>query len=545
MNRLYLGDCLDVLKELHHEHPEGFVDLVYIDPPFNSKRNYNILFEDADLTDDKAQKEAFADTWSNINYKDTLEVLKDLDLDLASFLETLDHIRFSKSSMAYITTMAIRILYINKVLKQDGSFYLHCDSTMSHYLKIICDLIFGENAYRNEIIWKRADTVKGNFGQGRTSFDPNADTVFLYTKSNKNTFHQPFNPYSQDYLDNFYKYVEPDTDRRYRLISMIGTGGAAKGNPQYEVMGVTRYWRYSKKKMKELIDAGMVVQTKAGNVPQRKQYLDEGKGVPVQTIWHDISGLSAASKERLGYPTQKPVALLKRIIEASSNEGDLVADFFCGCGTTVSAAQELKRNWIGVDISHLAIGLIARRLTDAHGVKIRKTFEIFGFPKDAASAKMLAEKTRGGRMKFQDWIIEGMLHGVCNPKKTADGGWDGHITFDVSKKKEVCLIEVKSGKVNVKNVREFIHVVEADKRSMGAFVCFEQQVTKPMREAAKDAGYYGKEYFGTQYDKIQIITVEDLLEGRRINMPLTVKGSTFKKAQRKLDSGGKQKTLKL
>jgi hypothetical protein len=247
------------------------------------------------------------------------------------------------------------------------------------------------------------------------------------------------------------------------------------------------------------------------------------------------------SIERLGYPTQKPEALLERVIKASSNEGDVVADFFCGCGTTIAVAERLNRKWLGVDISHLAIKLIVNRLTkpyDDDEEKKRKwiseNISITGFPKDVASAKELACNTKDGRFGFQDWIVEIMLHGVHNPKKTADGGWDGYLTFEKEEgKKEVVLIEVKSGKVNVKNVREFIQVVEKQKASIGVFVCFEETVTKEMLHEAKSQGSYGKAIFGNRYDKMQIITVEDLLNGKRIQMPESRVG-VFKYATKKV-----------
>jgi site-specific DNA-methyltransferase (adenine-specific) len=266
---------------------------------------------------------------------------------------------------AYLVMMAIRLVELHRVLKPTGSLYLHCDPTASHYLKIILDMIFGVVNFRNEIIWKRANTVKGNFGQGSKRWDSNTDTILFYRKTEDNTFNQLFNEYSESYIKNCYKYVEPETGRQYQLISMTAPGGAAKGNPQYEVMGITRYWRYSKQKMQDLINAGLVVQIKPGGVPRRKQYLDQGKGVPVQSLWDDIPGLHSQSTERLGYPTQKPLALLERIIQASTNPGDIVMDSFCGCGTAIHAAQKLGRQWIGIDITHLAIALIEKRLRDS------------------------------------------------------------------------------------------------------------------------------------------------------------------------------------
>lgn len=478
VNKLYFGDCLDVLKKLHAENPEGFIDLIYNDPPFNSKRNYNILFEEADLKDTKAQKEAFADTWSNISYKDTLEELKDIDLDLFSFLESLDKIRISKSVVAYLTTMTIRIHYMHKVLKDTGSFYLHCDPTMSHYLKIICDLIFGKENFRNEISW-----CYRKWAINQKQFVRNHDTILFYAKSKDNTFNILYSELSK---------------------------------------GTLKRWKGKKQK---------AVFNEEGERLATSEVTDS-EGSPMADWW-EISIINPAAKERLGYPTQKPEALLLRIIMASSNEGDLVADLFCGCGTTIAVAQQLKRKWIGVDISHLAIGLIERRLISSYGKKIKETYEIDGLPKDIDSAKLLAQGVIGGRLKFQDWIIEAMLGGIHNPKKTADGGWDGHLTFDIpNHKKEIILVEVKSGNVNVKNLREFVQVVNKQKAALGVFVCFEEQVTKPMLLEAKEAGYYNKEMFGTNYDKIQILTVEKLLDGEQIKMP-NILMTTFKTADKK------------
>jgi site-specific DNA-methyltransferase (adenine-specific) len=481
VNKLYFGDCLDVLKKLQAENPEGFIDLIYNDPPFNSKRNYNILFEEADLKDTKAQKEAFADTWSNISYKDTLEELKDIDLDLFSFLESLDKIRISKSAVSYLTTMAIRIYYMHKVLKKSGSFYLHCDPNMSHYLKLVCDLIFGSKNFRNEVVW-----AYNRWSAAAKKFQGLHDIIFFYTKGSQN-------------LHTFNLQLVPYTDK---------TNKRWKGERMHNIV----------------TSEGKLLKTPA---PE-----EELKGANMGDVWN-ISVINSQAKERLGYPTQKPEALLRRIIIASSDPGDVVADFFCGCGTSISVAEELKRKWIGVDISHLAIGLIERRLISSYGKKIKETYEIDGLPKDIDSAKLLAQGVIGGRLKFQDWIIEAMLGGIHNPKKTADGGWDGHLTFDIpNHKKEIILVEVKSGNVNVKNLREFVQVVNKQKAAIGVFVCFEEQVTKPMLLEAKEAGYYNKEMFGTNYDKIQILTVEKLLDGEQIKMP-NILMTTFKTADKK------------
>ena len=538
MNHLYFGDCLDVLKELKEQHPQPFIDLIYIDPPFNSKRNYNVLFESMDMKDANAQKQAFADTWSNYEYIETLNELAEIHKDLYELLNLFHNLKsISDSATAYLTTMAIRIYYMHKLLKDTGSFYLHCDQTMSHYLKLVCDMIFGEKNFKNDITWRRAQTVKGNVGQGKKSFDINSDVILFYSKSENNKFNPTFQEYTEDYIKKFYKHTDKN-GRKYQLISMTGPGGASKGNPFYEVMGVKRYWRYSEKKMNELIEEGLVVQTSPGAVPRKKLFLDVGKGVSVETIWDDISALSATSQERLGYPTQKPEALLERIIKASSNEGDVVADFFCGCGTTIAVAQRLNRQWLGADISHLAVRLIKKRLVETYGRNIENNLKLHGMPKDIASARELAQNVEGGRIGFQDWAIEVMLNGVVNEKKVADGGYDGYITFyDNSKKKHFALIETKSGKLTVKNLREFVQVIETQKATVGLFVCFEENVTREMIKCAKDAGHIRMDGVEYPMDKIQIITIEDLFQGKQPQLPGGADNQTFKRSQRKESKG--------
>ncbi len=467
MNQLYFGDCLDVLKELHSKHPEGFIDLVYIDPPFNSKRNYNILFEDVDLSDTKAQREAFADTWSNVSYHDTLNEIQDLDLDLFKFLKALDDIRLSKSAISYLTTMSIRLYYIHKVLKNTGSFYLHCDPTMSHYLKIVCDLIFGIGNFRNEIVW-----FYGGGNSPGKDFSNKHDTILRYSRTNN--------------------YV-------YNLNAI------SRKNPEfkrYKYEDETGFYRW--------------------HLESKKDYKIYLKAMNERDVW-EIGYLKGNQKERLGYPTQKPLALLERIIKASSNEGDLVADFFCGCGTTIAAAEKLNRQWLGADISHLAIKLILKRLTDPYALEKQKEIlsqiDVSGFPRDIASAKELARQTDKHRIKFQDWIIEVMIGGISNSKKSGDGGYDGYLTFHKShdgKSKGIGIIEVKSGNVGVSTIRSFHDVVKMKKADIGIFVCFEEQVTKGMRI---EANAQGKMEGWSHIDKIQILTVEDLLNHKSHQLP--------------------------
>lgn len=551
MNQLFFGDCLDILKDLNAKHPEGFIDLIYIDPPFNSKRDYNVLFEDIDIKDTKAQKEAFADTWSNVKYIDQLNEIQELSLDLYKFLKTLDEISTSKGSVSYLTTMALRIYYMHKVLKDTGSFYLHCDPTMSHYLKVVCDLVFGEKNFRNEIVWKRK-TGKGETNQKSNKFGVSTDIILYLAKSENAELNPQFNFDAagyQDYVSKFFKHKD-ENGRIFRIADL--SSPSPRKNLMYEYKGYRppkNGWAISLDKMIQWDKEGRLYfpKSKDGRI-QRKRFLDELKGKPVQNLWDDIEPIGSQAQERLGYPTQKPEALLERIIQASSNEGDLVADFFCGCGTTIAAAEKLKRNWLGVDISHLAIKLIIDRLTKPYGKvrakAIRDNIQVAGFPKDIGSAKELAQNTEKGRFGFQDWIIEVMIGGVVNPKKTGDGGWDGHITFWKGiNEKGHGLIEVKSGKVNIKNIREFIHVVNKQGADLGIFVCFAEHANNNMYLEMKKEGKFVNPLTST-IDKFHIVTVEELLEGKGLSfLPAFFNPDTFKIATKKLEQDEKMDGL--
>lgn len=539
MNHLYFGDCLDVLKELKEKHPQPFIDLIYIDPPFNSKRNYNVLFESMDMKDANAQKQAFADTWSNYEYVDTLNELAELHKDLYDLLTMFHNLKsISDSATAYLTTMAIRIYYMHKLLKDTGSFYLHCDPTMSHYLKLMCDMVFGEDAYTNEIIWKRSD-AHSDSKQGSKHYGRIHDVILFYRKTSKSIFNTLYNPLPQSTIDNWYKNIDEETGKKFNKGDLQAPGGAGKGNPHYEWNGHLKYWRFTKQNMQKMHDEGKIVYSKSG-MPYQKRFLEDSKGISLQDMWDDISMLRGLQRsgESLGYPTQKPEALLERIIKASSNEGDIIADFFCGCGTTIAAAQRLNRQWLGADISHLAVRLIKKRLTETYGKGIEHNLKLHGMPKDVDSARELAQNVDGGRIGFQDWAIEVMLNGVVNEKKVADGGYDGYLTFyDNRKQKHFALIETKSGKLTVKNLREFVHVIETQKATVGIFVCFAENVTREMTKCAKDAGHIKMD--GAEYpmDKVQIITIEDLFEGKQPQLPGGADNQTFKKSQRKETKG--------
>ena len=407
------------------------------------------------------------------------------------------------------------------------------------------DSVFGAENYRNEITWKRTSTVKGNFGQGSKFWPRATDIMLFYSKTDGYAFEQQFTSYSQEYIDKAYRHIEPETGRRYSLVSMTGPGGAAKGNPEYEVMGVTRHWRYSKERMQELIDQGLVVQPKPGAVPRRKYYLDEGLGVPIQSIWDDIGNLQGSARERLGFQTQKPEALLERIINASSNEGDVVLDPFCGCGTAIAAAERLNRRWIGIDVTHIAITLIRHRLQDTFKNDL-KPYEVLGQPQDLASAQALAtlSQSKGsdnsGRYQFEWWAL-GLVDArpAHDGKKGADSGVDGYINFfdDNSGNAKRIVVQVKSGHVNRGQVATLKGDMEREKAEIGLFITL-QKPTRPMEAEATDAGFYTPEHFpDDRYSRIQILTIEELLNGAMADYPRHAREATFTRAPRRRAPG--------
>ncbi len=509
VNRLYYGDNLDVLRA--HVRDET-VDLVYLDPPFNSNATYNVLFKSASGNGADASIEAFDDTWQwgpSANNA-LMDIAQSGNHKLHVLMQAMKTAIGENAMMAYLSMMAVRLQELHRVLKPTGSLYLHCDPTASHYLKLVLDAVFGQERFVNEIIWKRShahsDTKQGSKHYGRLS-----DTILFYSKSNDRTWNPIFTPYDESYVDRDYRRTEPD-GRRYRLDNIQGPGGADKGNPFYEVMGVSRHWRYSQKKMDELIEAGRIVQTSPGTVPQYKRYLDEMPGIPLQNIWIDIPIINNRSKELLGYPTQKPIALLERIVSASSNEGDVVLDPFCGCGTAVDAAQKLGRRWIGIDITHLAIGMIEKRLRDGYGEAVE--FETVGVPKDWASAKKLAVDDPH---QFQHWACW-QVGGFPLTKKGGDKGIDGYFNYlSAGGAIETGVISVKAGdNVNPAMVRDVGRVMQRDGHKLGLFLCAALP-TKGMEAEADSHGLVETE-FG-RFPALQIFTLSELFQGKKPQLP--------------------------
>ena len=514
MNALHYGDNLDVLRGFA---PES-VDLVYLDPPFNSNANYNVLFKTPQGQESQAQIEAFEDTWhwgpqAEGEYRD---LLRQENTDVAQMMVALRAFLGENDMMAYLVMMANRLLRLHNVLKPTGSLYLHCDPTASHYLKIVLDGVFGKTNFRNEIVWKRQSPSSSKARASRFSADH--DTIFYYAKSSEAVFNRQYTEYPKAELEK--RFRQSDERGHYKDAELA---------------------TYSEATLQRLKDENRLIVTSGGKY-RYKIYLDEIEGVLIDTIWTDIPPINSQAQERLGYPTQKPLPLLERIINASSNPGDVVLDPFCGCGTALHAAQKLGRAWIGIDITHLAISLIEKRLRDAYpGI----AFETHGTPKDFAGAQDLA---RRDKYQFQWWacsLVNAQPYG--GKKKGADGGIDGLIFFedDATGAAKRIVVSVKGGdNVSVAMVRDLAHVVEREKASIGLFLTLAKP-TEPMRKEAASVGFYECPHNRKAYPKIQLLTIEGLLSGheRAQYLDLSQGGATFKKAPR--EKGPKTKQAKL
>ena len=544
-NKLYFGDNLDILRE--HVQDES-VDLIYLDPPFNSNATYNVLFREASGEGSAAQMHAFDDTWHwNIESEHAYrEVVTDGPKKLSDLLQAMRRFLGQNDMMAYLTMMAQRMVELHRVLKPTGSIYLHCDPTASHYLKLLMDAVFGQANFRNEISWKRYG-AHNDVGQGSTRFGRVHDVLLLYGKSDTVTWNQVFLPLDEAYTTRTYRHVDQETGRRFTTTPLTGPGGAEKGNPVFEWNGHARAWRYNRETMLQLDKEGRLYYSRTG-YPRRKLYLDESRGVPVQDMWTDISSLSGSHTERLGYPTQKPEALLERVIQASSNEGDVVLDPFCGCGTAVAVAERLGRKWIGIDVTHLAISLMKSRLRDTFGTQL-SGYDVVGVPQDTASARALAEASaHDGRYQFEYWALGLVDARPGNSKrKGADAGVDGYINFfdDESGKAKTVLVQVKSGHVQRNVIATLKGDMEREQAEMGLLVTLEPP-TAPMRQEAAAAGFYVPEHFpDRQFPRVQIATIEELLNGQGLDVPRLglADAPTFRRAARHRRSEGRSQRM--
>jgi len=519
-NQLYFGDNLPVLRE--HIASES-VDLVYLDPPFNSKATYNVLFKEQDGEDSPSQMVAFDDFWhwdmeAVRTYHDVVE---HGPRKVGELLTALHGFLGGNDMMAYLTMMAARLVELHRVLKPTGSLYLHCDPTASHYLKLVLDGVFGPKHFRNEINWQRSTP----HGTAQRKFGVACDCILFYARSSTSTWHQPRGSYRSEYVEHYYSYTDPD-GRLFQPTSLLGHRGV---NPEREWRGLVKPWRYPVHRLDELDAAGLIYWPPKGGMPRFKRYLDEQDGQPVLSLWTDIPPVNSQAQERLGYPTQKPEALLERIISASSNEGDLVLDPFCGCGTTVAVAERLHRRWIGIDITHLAISLMKNRLHDTFGPNLAPN-QVLGLPNDLGSARALATQNRH---QFEYWALSLVdARPAGDPKKGADRGIDGAIYFfddDTDKPKRV-IIQVKSGHVNASVIRDLKGVLDREKAQIGALLTLEEP-TRPMRQEAAEAGMYQPPLLLPPVPRLQILTIGELLAGKKLDYP-HVAPATFKRAAR-------------
>jgi site-specific DNA-methyltransferase (adenine-specific) len=462
MNYLCLGDCLEVLRDFI---PDESVDLIYIDPPFNSKRNYNIFFDDKEI---QAQRIAFEDTWTFKNINDSFIELNTFETEnLYSLLDVYQ--RVVPSAFPYLVMMTLRIIELHRVLKPTGSFYLHCDPNMSHYLKTICDLIFEHKNFKNEIVW--CYKLGGRPGKG---FPKKHDIILFYTRDIKK-----FNFYSDSVR------VPYESSGGY-----VSSGRKIVKSKEYKINPL-------------------------GKVPED---------------WWFISALNRQSKERLGYPTQKPLTLLERIIKASSKEGDVVLDGFCGCGTTIDAAERLNRKWIGIDISIYAVYLIKKRLENSYKAKFINTlskYDVRGIPTDTNSAIKLWEQNP---FAFQDWwVMEFEAFSPTYGTKGADKGVDGLAMYNVGKNKTVkAAFQVKGGKVQSKDIDALLGAMEKHKCELGIFLSI-KSLTKPMLETITKAGNINIE--NKKYPKLQYMTIDDFFFNKKLKLPeenITFKSAKFK-----------------
>jgi DNA modification methylase len=537
-NFLYYGDNLEVLRR--HIKDET-VDLIYLDPPFNSNATYNVLFAEKNGSKAAAQIKAFEDTWqwdqaAAQAYQEVVEAGGKVSQAMQAFRMSLG----DNDMLAYLAMMAPRLVELRRVLKPTGSMYLHCDPTASHYLKMLMDAICGLEEFRNEIIWER--TVSHNI---RTKGYVRAnDTILYYSKTTQFVFHDQYTEYGPEQMR---RYKPDETGRLYKAENL--TFSSPNPNRQFEWRGAkpppNRSWGGSLEQLEEWYARGRILLKKDGTprLDGLKVYLDETKGKPVSTNWTDIPRIGNTSAERLGYPTQKPEALLERIIKASSNEGDLVLDPFCGCGTTIAAAQKLNRRWIGIDITHLAITLIKHRLRDAFGDQM--AYQVIGEPVSLPDARTLAEQDP---YQFQWWVLGLVGARPVEQKKGSDKGIDGRLYFhdegEGGKTKQVVL-SVKAGHTSVAHVRDLRGVVEREKAEIGALLTM-QEPTQPMRTEAAGAGFYHSPGWDKDYPRLQILTIAELLAGKSIDMPpLRQVGATFKKAPRAKGEQAAQTTMSL
>jgi site-specific DNA-methyltransferase (adenine-specific) len=509
-NKLFFGDNLQILRD--HIADET-VDLIYLDPPFNSNADYNILFREASGAASHAQIKAFGDTWhwGPIAEETYNELVTSTTARMSEVIQAFRKLVGSTDMMAYLCMMAIRLIELQRVLKPTGSLYLHCDPNASHYLKLLLDAIFGPLNFRNEVIWKRTSSHSDARRYGRIH-----DVLLFYSKGDMFTWNPQ--PQKVEFTEvRGHDILKGEDGRAYRLADAT----AAHGGPSmlYEWQGRLppkgRYWAYSRDSLSKLEADGRLIYNQRGH-PRIRRFLDELPGIQLQDLWTDVGAINSAAKERLGYDTQKPLALLERILLASSNPGDVVLDPFCGCGSAVDAAQRLNRAWIGIDITHLAVSLMKYRLADRFGGAV--TYEVVGEPVDVESARALAARDR---YQFQFWALS-LLAARPEPKdekRGRDRGIDGVIHIIEGKgEARAIVVQVKSGHVSSSHIRDLVGVLDREKAAMGLFITLDPPSREMTLEATK-AGFYRFPLTDKRYPRVQLRTIEQLLIDKVFELP--------------------------
>lgn len=545
-NLLYYGDNLEVLRKRIRDES---IDLCYIDPPFNSKRNYNQIYNNIG-GDDRAQAQAFIDTW--VWDEDAAEGFAEIQgndqgrftTQVVDLISGLGKVLKRGSLLAYLVSMTLRITEIQRALKTTGSFYLHCDPTASHYLKLVLDAIFVSQGgdYKNEIVWPRtnAHNIASHY------YSRVQDTIFFYTKTDKYTWNPAFTNFSPQQLKRYSR--DSETGRMVTGQDLTMTGNATRN---FTWRGTTppahRGWGFSEEQLEELWANNLILKKKDGSprLDGRKVFLDEKNGKPLGSIWDDVERIGNTSLERLGYPTQKPETLLERILAVSTNEGDVVLDAYCGCGTTVAVAEQMKRRWIGIDITYQSISLILRRLEDQYGKAVLDNITLDGIPKDMKSAEALAlKKDDRVRKEFEKWAVMTYTNNraVVNQRRGADAGIDGTAYFRTNASDNAKIVfQVKSGGVNRGEVAKLHSDMLREDANMAVLITL-QPPTGPMIAEAKGVGLFHHDLMGRNYDIVQIVTVQEIIEqGKRLDIPMSLE--VLRAAERR--SGGEQLVLAL
>ena len=537
LNSLFYGDNLTILRE--HIADES-VDLIYLDQPFNSNRSYNVLFKTRSGEDSQAQVEAFDDTWTWSQQAEELyaELTQGgAPAKVADALEAMRRLLGDNDVLAYIVMMTGRLVELHRVLKTGGALWLHCDDTASHYLKIVLDAIAGPDCFRNEVIWVRSHGHTAINKLGRVH-----DVLLVYSKGpTVTTWNQIFVPYERAYIDKYFTRDDEDGRGPYwpsdLTAAEVRRGESGESWRGFNPTDIGRHWavpghsiaRYQREhgtdisartveERLDLLDEAKIIYWpgRGSKRPQVKRYLADMPGRSLDDVWDDIPPINPRAAERLGYPTQKPLTLLERIIEASSIPGDVVLDPFCGCGTTIDAAEKLGRRWVGIDITYLAVDLIDKRLRATHGEEIADTYKVHGIPQDLGGAKALFE---ANPFDFERWAVS-LVDGQPNQKQVGDRGVDGVIRFPIDNKQGTgrALVSVKGGAQNPGYVRDLAGTVQHENADLGVYVCLKTP-TKGMIEAANHSGSYSWPVDGRSYPRVQILTIEELLDGERPNMP--------------------------